>query len=170
MQKPVSIAEHTNFANVVNRVAVEHEGKYLLVQEGKPHVRGLWSFPGGKVDVGEQLTEAAVREVMEETGVKTRLAGIIGIQHVLWEERPGFTLEIELVGEAVSIPDTFPVSDEILAIEWKTKEEILQMAQEGTLRNKGQEAIIRLLAESAGVLPISALVELSASPPGELRN
>ncbi len=44
-------------------------GQVLLIQRGREPNKGLWSLPGGLVDVGESLTAAVVREVAEETGL-----------------------------------------------------------------------------------------------------
>ncbi|MDH3427947.1 MAG: NUDIX domain-containing protein, partial [Gemmatimonadota bacterium] len=40
---------------------------------------GLWEFPGGKVEPGESPRQAAVREVVEETGMSIRLTGPAGV-------------------------------------------------------------------------------------------
>ncbi len=50
-------------------VLVEKDGKVLLVRRGRPPLAGLWSLPGGRVELGERLEAAAIREIFEETGV-----------------------------------------------------------------------------------------------------
>lgn len=42
--------------------------KVLLVQRGRPPAQGMWSVPGGKLRLGEDLASAASRELEEETG------------------------------------------------------------------------------------------------------
>jgi len=156
--KPISIIEKTNFVNIVVRVAIEKEGKYLLVQEGKEYVRGLWSFPGGKLDVGETLSAAATREIQEETGIEVDLQGVIGLQHRLWEDRDGFTLEINFLAHVRSMPSELPTSEEVVALEWKSLSEIKAMAEAKLLRNPGQLVIAQLI-EKGELLPLSTLIE-----------
>ncbi len=45
------------------------DGCILLVQRGKPPAEGYWAIPGGSVEIGESLQQAAQREIFEETGV-----------------------------------------------------------------------------------------------------
>lgn len=56
-------------------VAVFRDGKVLLATRTKPPADQLWSLPGGKVEVGETLEEAALRELQEEVGVSARIVG-----------------------------------------------------------------------------------------------
>src|SRR5690606_3067416 len=49
---------------------VYHEGRILLVRRANPPDAGFWGFPGGKIEVGERIEDAAVRELFEETGVR----------------------------------------------------------------------------------------------------
>lgn len=44
----------------------------LLVQRGQAPSNGLWAIPGGSVELGETLTNAVEREILEETGIKIR--------------------------------------------------------------------------------------------------
>jgi ADP-ribose pyrophosphatase YjhB (NUDIX family) len=57
-------------------------GRLLLVQRATSPGRGLWSLPGGRVEQGETLAEACVRELAEETGVEGVCGELIG-----WVER-----------------------------------------------------------------------------------
>ncbi|SDG79056.1 NUDIX hydrolase [Roseospirillum parvum] len=50
--------------------AVIHEGRILLVRRANPPDAGRWGFPGGKIEAGEPMETAAVRELFEETGVR----------------------------------------------------------------------------------------------------
>ncbi|WP_418648244.1 NUDIX hydrolase [Thauera butanivorans] len=45
------------------------DGRILLVRRANPPDAGRWGFPGGKIDAGETIENAAVRELLEETGV-----------------------------------------------------------------------------------------------------
>src|SRR4051812_34259938 len=53
-----------------------HEGRLLLVRRCDS---GTWELPGGRVDVGENAVDAAVREVAEESGVRVLVTGIAGL-------------------------------------------------------------------------------------------
>jgi ADP-ribose pyrophosphatase len=44
----------------------------LLVRRGQSPAKDLWAIPGGSVEIGETLQEAAEREILEETGVQIR--------------------------------------------------------------------------------------------------
>lgn len=58
---------------------VERGGKVLLVRRGNQPGYGRWSMPGGYVDRGEVVERAAVREVMEETGLEVEIEQLIGL-------------------------------------------------------------------------------------------
>ncbi|PTE07291.1 NUDIX hydrolase [Mesorhizobium helmanticense] len=51
-------------------VAVVRGNTVLLVKRARPPSQGLYAFPGGKVEAGETLEEAAARELLEETGLR----------------------------------------------------------------------------------------------------
>jgi len=53
-------------------------GRLLLIRRGHEPSRGLWSLPGGRVEPGETLEQAVVREVHEETGLEVRVGAPVG--------------------------------------------------------------------------------------------
>jgi 8-oxo-dGTP diphosphatase len=62
----------------------------LLVRRGAPPSLGKWSIPGGLVEIGEQLQEAAAREVEEESGIEIRVGELCGvIDRVIRDEPAG---------------------------------------------------------------------------------
>lgn len=52
-------------------------GRILLVKRGRPPGEGLWAVPGGKVRLGETMTGALRREVLEETGLRIQPGRVV---------------------------------------------------------------------------------------------
>ena len=65
---------------------VTREDGALLMARIAPHVvaEGRWTLPGGGVDHGEDLREAAVREVYEETGLHVRVGRVLDVRSAHW--------------------------------------------------------------------------------------
>ncbi len=63
--------------------------KILLIRRGKLPMRGRWSLPGGRQELGETVRETAVREVREETAVDIRVGGLIEVLDAIHREKDG---------------------------------------------------------------------------------
>jgi 8-oxo-dGTP diphosphatase len=64
---------------VVAGTIPERDGRILLTRRAINPGHGLWTFPGGFVDFGESVTDAAVRETLEETGLEVGLTGLLNV-------------------------------------------------------------------------------------------
>jgi ADP-ribose pyrophosphatase YjhB (NUDIX family) len=60
----------------VNVVVVNNAGEILLIRRTD---NGNWAVPGGAVDLGESVAQAAVRETLEESGIECDITGLVGI-------------------------------------------------------------------------------------------
>ena len=63
----------------VSALVTDATGRILLVRRSKPPEAGRWTLPGGRVEPGERLDEAAGREVLEETGLRVRVLSQAGV-------------------------------------------------------------------------------------------
>jgi 8-oxo-dGTP diphosphatase len=80
-------------------VVLVEEGRILLVERGHEPSKGLWAVPGGKVDLGETLRDAAVREVAEETGLEVEIGEVIWVgEHI---SKHGHIVLIDFLGSVV---------------------------------------------------------------------
>lgn len=59
---------------------VFRDGAVLLVKRGADPNRGLWSFPGGALEIGETVEAAAARETLEETRVDVRPVHVLDVR------------------------------------------------------------------------------------------
>lgn len=103
-------------------VVIKQDNKYLLVQESMPSQYGLWNWPAGKVDVGETIEEAAMREGKEETGYDVKIIRKLGIWQDNIKQTAQHAFEAKIVGGELNYP-----KDELLDAKWFTKEEIFFM-------------------------------------------
>lgn len=60
----------------VNVLAVNDAGEILLIRRAD---NGNWALPGGAIDLGESVAQAAVRETREETGIDCEITGLAGL-------------------------------------------------------------------------------------------
>ena len=81
-----SIASPAPAAGVVCLRGGPGSGEVLLVRRGTPPRLGEWSLPGGRVEFGETVAGAALRELHEETGVEAELLGLIDVVDGLFPE------------------------------------------------------------------------------------
>lgn len=129
---------------IVLVVVPDGHGRYLIVQERD----GTFFLPAGKVEAGENLMTAAVRETAEEAGVAVGLRGLVGFDHY-WHRERG-KLRFCFAGyQAIQGTPKQKADEHTLGARFATVEEI------ATLPLRSPEVLdwIRLY-ESGGLLPM----------------
>lgn len=131
-------------------VVVRRGQRFLLTQERK--YGSCWSIPGGRVEPGETLFTAAIREVHEETGVPIRLDGILRIEHAPTDT--GVRMRVVFAGSPIddTPPKTIP-DDESLGAAWLTLDEI----RERKLRGAELRALLESISDGRQVFPLDLL-------------
>ncbi len=105
--------------------AVRRGEQVLIVQRGKPPSYGVWTVPGGAVELGERMHEAVAREVREECGIEIAVGEPLGVLDLIMRDEQGNVLYhyaiVDFVADYVS--GTLTPSDELLAAAWITPDQ-----------------------------------------------
>jgi len=119
-------------------------GRVLLVRRSDD---GYWELPGGRVDVGESVSEAVVREVAEETGVTIKVTGLVGVYsdpgHVLvYPHAEGIYQQIAVCFHAFSpAHDAQPDHNETSAAAWFDPEQATRLIMHPAMRQRLTDAL-----------------------------
>ncbi|MBI5105720.1 MAG: NUDIX domain-containing protein [Solirubrobacterales bacterium] len=125
----------------------DEDGHVILLRRGFEPGKGLWTFPGGFVDLGETVEDAARREAMEELEIEVELQGLVGV-YSRADERV-----VLVVFEATtkSEPRTTPEATEVRAFAphelpwdelafWSTERALRELVDRGERGGRGSRA------------------------------
>ncbi len=101
-------------------------GGRLLLQRRRD--TGQWAIPMGKQEIGETLSQCAIRETLEETGITVEVTGILGIYsdpgHIVAYGDGEVRHECEIILTGRPVSGTPLVNDEATDVAWFTPEEL----------------------------------------------
>ena len=69
--------------------AIFRDGKVLIVRRGRAPAQGVYTLPGGGVELGETLQEAVIREVREETALEIEPVELVGFRQAIARDAAG---------------------------------------------------------------------------------
>jgi 8-oxo-dGTP diphosphatase len=109
----------------------------LLIRRGKAPRLGDWSIPGGRLEWEEPVKDCGLRELLEETGVRAELLGLVDVVDGLFGEGRHYVL-IDyaarwISGEPVAGDDAdearfVPIDEAISMVQWETTKQVIRDA------------------------------------------
>lgn len=108
----------------------------LLIKRGREPLKGKWSIPGGKIDFGEAVRDAALRELREETGIEGRITRLIDVVDSIIDGQHYVLIDFEaewVSGEPVADDDAaaaefVPVEEAMRRVSWDETRRVITPA------------------------------------------
>jgi 8-oxo-dGTP pyrophosphatase MutT (NUDIX family) len=120
----------------VNVVVVDGTGRILMIRRTD---NGNWAVPGGAIDLGESMIDAAVRETQEETGITCEVTGLVGIYtdpgHVIhYTSNDEVRQEFSIVLTARPVAGEPTPSSESSEVHWVDPADVPQLTIDRSMR------------------------------------
>ncbi|MFQ5592827.1 MAG: NUDIX hydrolase [Anaerolineae bacterium] len=126
-------------------VVVVKDNRVLVIQRGKEPGAGSWAFPGGRLELGETLADAAVREALEETGLTVKPGDVIAVIDLIDRDETGniryHYVVIDLLAQLISGAPR--PGDDSVAVRWIG----LQEAEELPMAPRMVDVVRQLLGD-----------------------
>lgn len=103
----------------------------LMIRRGRPPRQGAWSIPGGKIDLGESLHDACLRELFEETGVRATITRLLDVYEIIENDHHYVLIDYAaqwIAGEPVA-------GDDAAEARFMSREEALKSVTQQDLRD-----------------------------------
>ncbi|MEV0071525.1 NUDIX domain-containing protein [Amycolatopsis sp. NPDC050768] len=117
-----------SIAVAVSAFIQDDDGRILMIRRTD---NDLYSIPGGQLELGETLAEAAVREVREETGVDCEVTGVIGLysdpKHVIAYDDGEVRQEFSICFRARQVGGNLKTSIESTEVLWATADKVFSL-------------------------------------------
>jgi ADP-ribose pyrophosphatase YjhB (NUDIX family) len=123
-----------------NVIVVNDQGQILMIRRTD---NGNWAAPGGAMDIGESITDAAVRETREETGITCEITGLVGIytspRHVIrYTSNEEVRQEFSVVFTARPVSGDLTPSSESSEPQWIVPEAVPGLRMHASMRERIQ--------------------------------
>jgi 8-oxo-dGTP diphosphatase len=117
--------------------AIFRDGRVLIVRRARPPAHGLYTLPGGGVELGETLEQAVIREIREETALDIEPLGLVGFRQAIARDDAGrverhfviLPFAARFIGGAISLNEELAEADWLLPAELAALETTEGLAQ-----------------------------------------
>lgn len=110
-----------NLPQVAVGAVCVHQGRLLLIRRGRGVAIGRWSLPGGRVQFGEDLVAAVLRELHEETGLRGAVGDLVGIAERVGEGQHFVILDFHV---DVADPTGARAGDDAADVRWAGRDDL----------------------------------------------
>lgn len=116
-------------------VLIQDGDKYLLIKRAANPDKGMWSVPGGLIDVGERAVDAALREALEETCLRVEISERLGVVDKIEYDDEGRVLYHFVILQYLAVPigGVMKPMDDALDAAWVTLEQLKDYEITGSL-------------------------------------
>lgn len=101
-------------ADIIIELENQPEGSIILIERHNPPLG--WAIPGGFVDIGESIEQAAVREAREETSLEVRLIALLGLYSDPSRDPRGHTVTAVYIASGQGIPKAADDAKNVMVI------------------------------------------------------
>jgi ADP-ribose pyrophosphatase YjhB (NUDIX family) len=131
-----------SIAVAVSAFIQDGEGRILMIRRTD---NDLYAIPGGQLELGETLSQAAVREVREETGIECEVTGVIGLysnpDHVIAYDDGEVRQEFSICFRAKVVSGELRTSSESKEVCWISLTKVVDLDVHPSIRLRLQHAI-----------------------------
>ncbi|KQT81898.1 NUDIX hydrolase [Methylobacterium sp. Leaf465] len=126
-------------------IAVLRDDRVLLAARANEPMRGVWTLPGGLVEAGEPLAEAALRELQEEVGLSAEVVGVLSPTEIILRDPEGRVRHHYVVHPHAALwtGGEPAAGSEALGVRWATLAELETLATTPGLAATVREAFVR---------------------------
>lgn len=126
----------TSMVPSVNVVVVDDAGRLLMIRRTD---NDNWAVPGGAIDLGESMIDAAVRETIEETGITVQVTGLVGIftdpKHLIhYTSNDEVRQEFSIVLTARPVAGEPTPSSETSEVHWIEPDDVARLTMDRSMR------------------------------------
>ncbi|GAA2140456.1 NUDIX domain-containing protein [Actinomadura napierensis] len=122
----------------VNVVVENDKGEILMIRRTD---NDNWALPGGAIDLGESVTQAAIRETKEETGIDVEITGLVGIysdpKHVIhYTSNDEIRQEFSVLLQGRMTGGILRDSDEGIGVHWARRNAVRGYHMDRSMRKR----------------------------------